>query len=442
MEINDILERDIDFLKDFLTNNKETDTIDIDNSVVSIIIGTIGFIFNALAILIFSVSIIFRHSTFRCYIYTFIIVHCICIFSQTWSYLLFHIGNHNHLCKWNTFLQQTSSTCSLWIMVLLSSERAFTFIQPYKVKKLFTLKLTCTILIIIILISLLLHIDELLVIRISSFRWISFSFGICSIVRDRKYFDIKIKILLYSISFILPFLLNSIFDIYICRQICIRRKKMSNIKINKYRLEKKTKYLSLTHEITLTLLCLSIWLLLTYFPFRLYYLLVSYNFIDYAKDKSLLMLIVRYNLLVYLAFSPSLYVILSPTLRNEIKHRLRYHKVILHLNGRYRNKENDQREQDILISTTLCVTAPVKITRTVKNLTQVVLYTDSSSAQNVSEVEQINLPVLIHKTAKNTPISKLNFALIRSAKSEPLLNFRNNIIVEMCRSSSDTILKT
>ncbi|CAF1540308.1 unnamed protein product, partial [Didymodactylos carnosus] len=154
-----------------------------------------------------------------------------------------------------------------------------------------------------------------------SFREISFSYGICSLKREKYYFDTKIKILLYSISFILPFLLNSIFDIYICRQIYLRRKNLARAKLNCFKFGKKTKR-SLAHEITLTLLCLSFWLLLTYFPLRLYYLLVSFNLIDYAEDNSLPVLLIRYNLLIYLAFSPTLYVILSPTLRIEIKQYL------------------------------------------------------------------------------------------------------------------------
>ncbi|CAF1197808.1 unnamed protein product [Didymodactylos carnosus] len=426
---------DLKFLNDIILTDRDTDKMVLDHWLFSICFGTIGFMFNLIAILIFSFSNTFCHSTFRCYIYSFIIVHCICIFSQTWSYLLFHIGNPNILCKTNTFLQQSSSTCSLWIMVLLSSERSFTFMHPYKVKKVFTPKITCIVLCLIILISLLLHIDELFIKDISTFRWISVSYGICSIKREKYYFDIKIKILLYSISFILPFLLNSIFDIYICRQMCLRRKKMAHAKINCYQFGKK-RTRSLTHEITLTLLCLSCWLLLTYFPSRLYYLLVSFNLIDYAKDNSILMILMRYNLLIYLAFSPTLYVILSPTLRNEIKQYIcfmyNYHKVHFDLTGRrqinrnHNIKTNYQQERRKTLTSTVYMGVSMKTT-IVDNLKKNSYNTDNYPVRFNKKVRknirQISSPIIVHKTANN----HLLFSY-RATKSEPILAFENDII--------------
>ena len=61
------------------------------------------------------------------------------------------------------------------------------------------------------------------------------------------------------------------------------------------------------------------WLLITYFPTHLYYSLISFKLInDYDRDNSTLVFLIRQNLLIYLAFSPTLFVILSPTLRREI----------------------------------------------------------------------------------------------------------------------------
>lgn len=52
-------------------NNRPT----LSNS-IPLILGIIGLIFNILALLIFTVSKTFRQSSFRCYIYAFVLVNC------------------------------------------------------------------------------------------------------------------------------------------------------------------------------------------------------------------------------------------------------------------------------------------------------------------------------------------------------------------------------
>jgi hypothetical protein len=43
---------------------------------IPLILGLIGLIFNILALLIFTASKTFRQSSFRCYIYAFVLVNC------------------------------------------------------------------------------------------------------------------------------------------------------------------------------------------------------------------------------------------------------------------------------------------------------------------------------------------------------------------------------
>ena len=45
-------------------------------NLIPLILGFIGLIFNILALLIFSASQTFRQSSFRCYIYAFVLVNC------------------------------------------------------------------------------------------------------------------------------------------------------------------------------------------------------------------------------------------------------------------------------------------------------------------------------------------------------------------------------
>jgi hypothetical protein len=210
-------------------------------------------------------------------------------------------------------------------MVLLSFERSFTFSRPFIVKKFLRPRTVCLILLFVTGFCFGTHIDELISIDIKAFRWVNFAYGLCSVNRHLRFSSVRIKIVTHSHSFILPFLLNSILDIYICYKICQRRQRLLMksavllpINFNKeiHRRSKK----SSAHEITLTLLCQSMWLLLTYFPRHLYYFLISFNLIsDHDRDNSTLSFLLRLNLLIYLAFSPVLYIILSPTLRREIR---------------------------------------------------------------------------------------------------------------------------
>jgi hypothetical protein len=46
------------------------------STLIPLILGFIGLIFNILALLIFTASQTFRQSSFRCYIYAFVLVNC------------------------------------------------------------------------------------------------------------------------------------------------------------------------------------------------------------------------------------------------------------------------------------------------------------------------------------------------------------------------------
>jgi hypothetical protein len=217
-------------------------------------------------------------------------------------------------------------------MVLLSFERSFTFVRPYEVKKILKSRTICFIILLVTCLCFVSHIDELVAVEIKAFRWINFSYGLCSVKRRYSIlFNDRTRVLPHLLSFILPFLLNSILDIYICYKLCQRRKRLfkkssSTSLSNKRRRSKIT----LANEITLTLLCQSMWLLITYVPVRLYYSIISFKFFDiHDRDNSTSIFFMRQNLLIYLAFSPTFYVILSPTLRREIH---------LHLGRSYRRQ--------------------------------------------------------------------------------------------------------
>lgn len=243
---------------------------------------------------------------------------------HSWLYLAFYLADSLYLCKCLRYLQQSTATTSLWIMVLLSLERSFTFSRPFAMKKFLQSHTICFILLFVTFLCFVLHIDELISVDVKAFRWVNFAYGLCSVKRHLRLSNDRIKIVTHSHSFILPFLLNSILDVYICYKMCQRRKRLAvkssyalkHSHKGRFRRGKK----SAAHEITLTLLCQSLWLLFTYFPTHLYYFLLSFNLIvDHDRDNSMLNLLMRQNLLVYLAFSPTLYVILSSTLRREIQ---------------------------------------------------------------------------------------------------------------------------
>ena len=213
-------------------------------------------------------------------------------------------------------------------MVLLSIERSFAFTRPLTVKKLLKSRTICLIIFLLTVLCFTLHVDELISVDVKAFRWVNFAYGLCSIKRYSRLATDRIKIITHSHSFLLPFILNSLLDIYICYQICQRRKRLVNRSnsspppVHHHRKSRRSK-ISLANEITLTLLCQSMWLLITYFPTHLYYSLISFQFIkDYDRDNSILIFFIRQNLLIYLAFSPTLFVILSPTLRKEIHRHL------------------------------------------------------------------------------------------------------------------------
>lgn len=246
-------------------------------------------------------------------------------FSHSWFYLIFYLIDPNICCKYLQYLQHSTGTTSLWIMVLLSLERSFTFTRPFTVKKLIRPRTICLILTVVTSLCFLAHIDEILSVDVKAFRWVNFAYGLCSLNRHLSFSAVRIKIITHLHSFILPFFFNSILDIYICWQICRRRQRLQ-IKtsllthISLKRKQHHRSKISLANEITLTLLCQSMWLLVTYFPRHLYYLLIQFNIIhNYERDNSILSFIIRLSLLIYLAFSPTLYVILSPTLRKEIR---------------------------------------------------------------------------------------------------------------------------
>ncbi|UJR22324.1 hypothetical protein I4U23_025386 [Adineta vaga] len=291
-------------------------------NLIPLSLGFIGLIFNILALLIFTASKTFRRSPFRCYIYAFVLANCASIFTYSWIYMVFYIVDSVRACRYIQYLQQSLSTTSLWIMVLLSFERSFTFIRPLTVKNGLKTRTICLILCTVTCSCFILHLDELISVDIKAFRWVNFAYGLCSVKRYSALKADRIKMLTHSHSFILPFLLNTILDIYICFKICQRRKRLLEKaptilrKSSKFRRSK----ISLANEITFTLLWQSMWLLITYFPTHLYYSLISFKLIDqHDRDNSVLVFLIRLNLLIYLAFSPTLYVIFSPTLRREIR---------------------------------------------------------------------------------------------------------------------------
>jgi hypothetical protein len=236
-------------------------------------------------------------------------------------YLLFYIVDPTYVCTCIQYFQQSLSATSLWFMVFLSLERSITFTRPLLVKKFSKSRTIYFTLFLMVVLCFGLHIDEILSVEIKAFRWVNFAYGLCSMKRHSRLLTDRIKILFHSQSFIFPFLFNSILDIYISYQICQRRQNLLGRSMSISRRSKKSRRskISLANEITLTLLCQSFWLLITYFPARLYYSLISFKIIDdHDRDDSRLIFVIRLNLLIYLAFSPTLYVILSPTLRREI----------------------------------------------------------------------------------------------------------------------------
>lgn len=204
-------------------------------------------------------------------------------------------------------------------MVILSLERSFTFSKPFLVQKLVQPRTICLILSLVTSFCFTIHIDELISVDVKAFRWVNFAYGLCSVERHSRFSSVRIKIITHSHSFILPFLFNSILDIYISYKICQRRQRSSIITSSKEKHRQRMKK-SAAHEITLTLLCQSMWLLIAYFPRHLYYFLIQFDLIhDHDRDNSTFSLLLRLCLLIYLAFSPALYVIMSPTLRREIR---------------------------------------------------------------------------------------------------------------------------
>ena len=237
---------------------------------------------------------------------------------------MFYLVNPIYFCRHLQYFQQSTATASLWIMVLLSLERSLTFSRPFAVKKLSQTRIICIILLLLTCLCFALHIDELISADIKGFRWENFAYGICSVKRHFYLLAKHIEIVAHANSFILPFLLNSILDVYICYKICQRRKRLSIkstlLSLNTRDRKKVTRSKrSIAHEITLTLLCQSLWLLLSYFPIHLYYLGISFKSINvHDRENPTFNLFMRQNLLIYLTFSPTLYVIISPTLRKEI----------------------------------------------------------------------------------------------------------------------------
>ncbi|UJR26786.1 hypothetical protein I4U23_008099 [Adineta vaga] len=311
------------FINETLLLPRSQSTLPSAISILPLVLGSIGLVFNILALLIFTTSKTFRQNSFRWYIYALTLINCASILTHSWFYLTFYIADSLYLCKYLRYLQQSTATTSLWIMVLLSLERSFTFSRPFAVKKFLQSHTICFILSFVVFLCFALHIDELISVDVKAFRWVNFAYGLCSIRRHFRMSTDRIKIVTHSHSFILPFLLNSILDIYICYKMCQRRKRLaitssflSKQHKNHFRRSKK----SIAHEITFTLLCQSLWLLFTYFPTHLYYFLLSFKLInDHDRDNSKLTFLMRLNLLVYLAFSPTLYVIFSSTLRREIQ---------------------------------------------------------------------------------------------------------------------------
>ena len=270
------------------------------------------------------------------------------VFSHSWLYLVFYIFDPVRACKYIQYFQQSLSTTSLWIMVLLSCERSFTFIRPFSVKRVLKSRTICLILLVVTCLCFAIHIDELITVDIKGFRWVNFAYGLCSVKRHSRKITDRRKILTHSHSFILPFLLNSVLDIFICYKICQRRKRLvKKTPLILRNMKSRRSKISLANEITLTLLWQSLWLLITYFPTHLYYSLISFKLIDdHDRDNSTLVFLIRQNLLIYLAFSPTLYVIFSPTLRRELHiHICRSYKQRKLTNSTYlstANKKSDR----------------------------------------------------------------------------------------------------
>lgn len=313
-------------------------------NLIPLILGFIGLVFNILALVIFTASKTFRQGSFRCYIYVFVLVNCASILTHSWLYLLFYVVDPVCLCKYIQYLQQSLSTTSHWIMIFLSFERSFTFLRPFTIKKLFKTRTIYFILFITACFCFTMHLDQIFFVDVIAHRWVNFAYGTCSRKYHSRLLTDRMKILTHTLSFLIPFLLNSILDIYICFNICQRRKRLlTKSAINKIRRSK----ISLANEITLTLLCQSMWLLITYFPRDAYYSLLSFQIIkDYDRDNSTLVFLIRQNLLIYLAFSPTLFVILSPTLRREIRsHLCRTYKQRKALSSSYLSNTNSRIEQ-------------------------------------------------------------------------------------------------
>ena len=228
------------------------------------------------------------------------------------------------LCRYMQYLQQSLSTTSLCLMVLISFERLFTFMRPHAVKKVSEARIAYGIIVVVICLCFALHVDELVSFDVKTFRWVNFAYGLCSIERHSSLVPKHITIIIeHSHLFLLLFLLNLIIGVYICCHICQRDKRLSkNSTPISPNYKSRGLKIALANEITLPLLCQSMWLLIAYLPIDLYYSLISFKSIDSDRDNSTIVFIMRYNLLIYLAFSPMLYVVLSPTLRKEIHLRI------------------------------------------------------------------------------------------------------------------------
>jgi hypothetical protein len=274
--------------------------------------------------------------------------------SHSWFYLLFYFVDTIQLCKYLQYVQKSLSTTSLWFMVLLSFERSLAFRRPFTIQRVLQSRTICLVLLLVTCVCFIVHVDEITYVDIKAFRWINFAYGLCSIKRHSLLSTDRIKIVRHAHSFILPFVFNSLLDIYICSRICQRRQR-SALKSQILLLTSKSKKKhqrakkSLAHEITCTLLCQSLWLLLAYFPTHLFYFLLSFKLInDHDRDNSTVNFLLRQSLLIYLAFSPTLYVIFSPTLRKEIYSYLRrtYKR---HRMSRLSTKVNREKKfQDVL----------------------------------------------------------------------------------------------
>lgn len=63
------------FINDTLVFKTATNRPTISN-LIPLFLGLIGLVFNILALIIFTASKTFRQSSFRCYIYAFVLVNC------------------------------------------------------------------------------------------------------------------------------------------------------------------------------------------------------------------------------------------------------------------------------------------------------------------------------------------------------------------------------